>query len=150
MCAERGLQVIHKIKILESFANAVDIGDKTFEIRKNDRGYQRGDLVEFVVLYDSDNLKFTSHPLYGKRYEITYVLSGWGLEDGYCVFGIKPVENDEPKKDDEIIFKCDKCGVVFGERPNICYSSFGPYGPHYCMPCPECKNTCWSDGGKEK
>jgi len=81
----------HKIKIRESFADAVNRGDKTFEVRKNDRGYQKGDIVQFVVLYDSDGCEMISHPLIGKEYEITYVLSGWGIEDGYCVFGIKPI-----------------------------------------------------------
>lgn len=84
--------MLHKIKIRESFANAVNLGDKTFEVRRNDRGYQKGDTVEFVVLYDSDGCEYVDHSLSKKRYEITYVLSGWGVENGYCVFGIKPVE----------------------------------------------------------
>lgn len=84
-------RMTHKIKIRESFADAVNRGDKTFEVRKNDRGYQKGDVVQFVVLYDSDGCEMISHPLNEKEYEITYVLSGWGIEDGYCVFGIKPI-----------------------------------------------------------
>ena len=36
--------MVHNIKIRESFAEAVMRGDKTFEVRKNDRGYQKGDL----------------------------------------------------------------------------------------------------------
>lgn len=84
--------MLHKIKIRESFANAVYTGDKTFEVRKNDRGYQKGDLIAFTVLYDSDGLEMTSHPIMRKTYQITYVLSGWGIEDGYCVFGIKEIE----------------------------------------------------------
>lgn len=82
----------HCIKIRESFADAVNRGDKTFEVRKNDRGYQKGDIVKFTVLYDSDGCEMISHPLMNKKYEITYVLSGWGIEDGYCVFGIKQIE----------------------------------------------------------
>ena len=39
----------HKIKIDEEFADAVLCGDKNFEIRKNDRGYQKGDHVIFDV-----------------------------------------------------------------------------------------------------
>ena len=84
--------MVHAIKIRESFADAVNRGDKTFEVRKNDRGYQKGDTVRFIVLYDSDGCKMVSHPLMKKEYEITYVLNGWGIEDGYCVFGIKPKE----------------------------------------------------------
>ena len=33
----------HYIKIRQSFADAVYSGEKTFEVRKNDRGYQKGD-----------------------------------------------------------------------------------------------------------
>ena len=79
----------HYIKIRQSFADAVYFGEKTFEVRKNDRGYQKGDVVWFKVLYDSDKLEMTCHPLNSVPYEITYVLSGWGIEDGYVVFGIK-------------------------------------------------------------
>lgn len=83
--------MVHNIKIRESFANAVLRGDKTFEVRKNDRGYQKGDAINFTVLYDSDGCEMIDHPLSKKVYEITYVLNGWGIEDGYVVFGIKPV-----------------------------------------------------------
>ena len=82
----------HRIKILESFANAVYCGDKKFEVRKNDRGYQKGDYVEFIVLYDSDGCEYVDHPLSKYRFQINYVLSGWGIEEGYCVFGIIPVK----------------------------------------------------------
>ena len=88
----------HRIKILESFADAVYSGEKNFEVRKNDRGYQKGDVVWFTVLYDSDKLEMTCHPLNAVPYEITYVLSGWGIEDGYVVFGIKIHQRSEPEK----------------------------------------------------
>lgn len=82
----------HEIKIAEPFADAVLSGDKTFEVRKNDRGYQRGDTVEFVVVMPSAPFsKLFSHGLAGKTFEITYVLSGWGIEQGHVVFGIREV-----------------------------------------------------------
>ena len=59
----KGQKMLHKIKIRESFANAVNSGDKTFEVRKNDRGYQKGDTVQFIVLYDSDGCEMINHPL---------------------------------------------------------------------------------------
>ena len=40
----------HEIKIQKEFANAVFLGEKTFEVRNNDRGYQKGDLIEFKVM----------------------------------------------------------------------------------------------------
>ena len=80
----------HRIKLSEDFAEAVLNGDKSFEIRKNDRGYQKGDIVIFTVV-ERDNPHFTvaANPLNGRMYEITYVISGWGLQDGYVAFGIR-------------------------------------------------------------
>ena len=80
----------HDIKILETYADAVLSGEKTFEIRENDRGYQKGDEVCFKVI-DSKGVTVFAHELNGKVYTITYMLHGWGLKDNWCVFSIKPV-----------------------------------------------------------
>ena len=77
----------HYIKLNIIFADSVSDGQKCFEIRKNDRGYQKGDLVVFKPVDDAGNS--VHHPIIDEVYEITYVISGWGLKDGYCVFGIK-------------------------------------------------------------
>ena len=82
-------RIIEK-KILKCFADAVLDGDKTFEIRNNEEGYQKGDIIEFRVVYP-DGIESETHPLNGKQYEITYVISGWGLKDGYVVLAIKPL-----------------------------------------------------------
>ena len=78
----------HDLKIGVDFANGVLCGEKTFELRKNDRGYQKGDAVVFRVL-DRDGTELSDHPLSREEYAITYVLSGWGLRDGFCCFGIR-------------------------------------------------------------
>lgn len=82
-----------KKKILTAFADAIFCGDKTFEIRKNEEGYQKGDIIEFSVMA-SEYFSDFSHPLNGRRYEITYVLSGWGLQAGYVALAIKPYEEE--------------------------------------------------------
>ena len=41
--------MIHKIKLDEAYVKAILNGDKTFEVRHNDRGYQKGDIIEFTV-----------------------------------------------------------------------------------------------------
>lgn len=85
----------HDIKILPDFADAVYKGEKTFEVRENDRGYQKGDTVSFLVKSTNPYALFEkNHPLHGKTYKITYVLSGWGIKNGYVVFGIKPVGDE--------------------------------------------------------
>ena len=83
----------HRIKLLDEFADDVLEGRKTFEIRKNDRGYQKGDHVIFEVITKSGAV-CTQHHLNYREYEITYVLSGWGIKNGYVAFGIKEVKNE--------------------------------------------------------
>lgn len=81
----------HKLKINKAYADAVLSGEKPFEVRRNDRGYQRGDCVEFQVM--DGMLKDQFHKLNDKRYKITYVLGSFvGLADGYVAFGIREVE----------------------------------------------------------
>lgn len=77
----------HELKILTDFADAVFSYEKNFEVRKNDRGFQRGDFVKFRVI-DGNGL-FIDHPLNSMKFKITYVLSGWGIEPDHVVFGLK-------------------------------------------------------------
>lgn len=83
----------HNLKIDKEYADAVYNGDKTFELRKNDRGYQKGDIINFDVR--DDMMIRCIHPLNSIPYEITYVLNGWGLENGYVALAIKPVANKQ-------------------------------------------------------
>lgn len=77
----------HKLKILEEFADAIYLGYKTFEVRKNDRDYKVGDTVEFTAVGSSED-----HPIRWHVYEITYILRDWGIEPGYVAFSIKEVD----------------------------------------------------------
>lgn len=81
----------HELKIKKPFADAIYYEDKNFEIRYNDRGYQKGDIIKFTAI---DEVGFTihSHPINDCEYIITYVLNGWGLKENYVAFGIKRLE----------------------------------------------------------
>ena len=79
----------HHIKLNIEFCDAVKSGDKCFEVRKNDRGYQKGDHIVFIPVDQIGTHMY--HSIVEKEYVITYVLSGWGIENGYVVFGIKEV-----------------------------------------------------------
>lgn len=85
--------MIHELKILKSFADAIISGDKTFEVRHNDRGFQKGDKVRFKVEDHSE--KKEDHPISKKLYEITYVLNSWGINEGFVVFSIKEAADDQ-------------------------------------------------------
>lgn len=82
---------IHVLKLHKEFADAVLNGEKPFEVRYNDRGYQKGDYVKFQVM---DGYFKEEHPLNECVFEITYVLYGWGVKEDYVVFGIREVGNN--------------------------------------------------------
>ena len=86
--------MIHELKILSSFVRPILDRSKTFEIRENDRGFQKGDRVQFKVVSDDWSRKNISivYEFEHKVFEITYVINGWGLKDGFVVFGISEVE----------------------------------------------------------
>ena len=86
----------HNLKLRMDFCDDVLRGKKTFEIRYNDRGYQTGDLIKFIpingIAYEDffgNIIQDAQHPISEKVYRITYILSGWGLKDGYVALGIE-------------------------------------------------------------
>lgn len=89
---------IHELKILEQFADEIIAGNKMFEIRENDRCYQKGDYIRFTAVkgYLHEEV---SHEINKRMYKIPYVLSGWGLKKGYVALGIKEIERVEDETD---------------------------------------------------
>lgn len=80
-------ETVHKLKVLEEYANAIMNGYKTFEIRKNDRDYKVGDKVIFNVITSEGMPK--EHPLNGKIYWIEYILNDFeGLAQTYVALAI--------------------------------------------------------------
>lgn len=84
---------IHQLKILDCFADEIIAGNKMFELRKNDRGYQKGDYICFTVISDESGREI-KHAINTRLYEITCVLSGWGLMDGYVALGIREANHE--------------------------------------------------------
>lgn len=85
------MKVHNKLKILNDFADSIVAGDKTFVIRENDRGFQKGDFIRFQAT-DRLGISNHSHLINNKLYEITYVLNEWGIKNGYVALAIKEVE----------------------------------------------------------
>lgn len=77
----------HKLKLNIKFCDAILRGIKTFEIRKDDRGFQTGDLIKFKPVNNDGEEGY--HKVQNHTYKITYILSGWGLKDNYVVLAIK-------------------------------------------------------------
>jgi hypothetical protein len=94
------MAVKHTLKTLPDYWDAIERGEKTFEVRKNDRGFKKGDELLLLRL-----VKLGSGPRAGAWVEeksvdgcyvklhrkITYVLTGgqFGIEPGYVVLGLK-------------------------------------------------------------
>lgn len=81
----------HILKQYDTFADATLSGEKPFELRCNDRNFQKGDLVQFEVVERFEPHAPADHPLNAALFEITYVVSGWGMQQGYVAFGIKKI-----------------------------------------------------------
>lgn len=86
----------HVLKISKPYADAIAEGKKNFEVRLNDRGYNAGDEVSFIV--KEGGLTVFNHPLCDKKFEIIYVHSGLGLKEEYVVFGIKELKSEEEEE----------------------------------------------------
>lgn len=74
----------HKLKLSKIFFDDVRIGKKTFELRKNDRNYQIGDILE---LREMEAGEPTGREI---EKEVIYILEGFeGLKEGYCILGVR-------------------------------------------------------------
>jgi hypothetical protein len=82
--------MIHELKIKPEFFWKVYRGEKTFELRKDDRNppFSVGDKV---ILKEYNDNQFTGYEWSGT---ITYILRNFpGVENDFCIFSIKPEYN---------------------------------------------------------
>ena len=77
------IEINHQLKILPQYFQDVTVGDKTFEIRKNNRDYKVGDNI---VLSEYEDGQYTGRNILAI---ITYI-TDYGQKDDYVAFGIKP------------------------------------------------------------
>lgn len=78
---------VHDVKLGTTFFDDVKTGRKTFELRKNDRGYKEGDII---VMHEYKDGTTTGRTIEKK---IVYMLEDFtGIEDGYCILGLGEVE----------------------------------------------------------
>lgn len=85
----------HRLKIFVKYADTIMSGAKTFEIRKNDRGYKVGDKIVFDVVTNEGYAvgEATRHPLNGEVYRIDYILDDFeGLAQKYVALAISKVD----------------------------------------------------------
>ena len=139
----------HEVKILPKYFERILMKEKKFELRKNDRNFQVGDIV-ILREFDNVNNKYTGRTL---NTEITYILkdcSEYGLMDGYCIFGFAIIDKEKgiPYKTNDLLDLikedgCDKEKLIIveigGVRTMLKHAyvitqdliNEGAYPPHY-------------------
>lgn len=78
----------HHLKTWPQYFEQVLSGEKTFELRKQDRNFTKGDVL-VLEKYSFANETYTGREV---TVEVTYVLNNakaFGLMDGYVIMGIK-------------------------------------------------------------
>jgi hypothetical protein len=93
----------HTLKCWPVYFDAIKRGEKTFEIRKDDRGFQKGDVLVLQRtrtdrLFQVDTKFRTGTAMHEIRAHVLWILTGgqFGLEPGYVCMSIA-VENSHDR-----------------------------------------------------
>jgi hypothetical protein len=88
LAEEKNMSKTHELKIYPKYFKAILDEKKTFEIRKNDRDFQVGDIA---VLKEWDNIKYSGREIHAT---IKYMLDDAfiGLAEGYVAFSLGILE----------------------------------------------------------
>lgn len=93
----------HYLKTWPQFFRAVARGDKRFEVRKDDRAYQAGDVL-VLQEYDPERREYVGPRV---RVPVTFVLCGreFGVEPGFVVMSLgEPIVDDAHLRNPDRIF----------------------------------------------
>lgn len=91
----------HELKVHSPYFWAISDGRKPFEVRKDDRGFQTGEILwlrEYKPDVDLD-LRYTGNAEYAR---ISYILRGgqFGVEVGHVVMGLDIISESEDTPND--------------------------------------------------
>lgn len=81
----------HQLKVYPQYFKALWCGDKTFEIRLNDRNFQERDEVTLMENEDGSHDGYTGREIHGR---ITY-LTDYEQKKGYVVFSFCELSRSE-------------------------------------------------------
>lgn len=79
----------HELKVSLAYWHPLANGEKPFEVRRDDRGFQRGDTLLLRCWNPTFNCHESAYEPVRKR--ISYILTGgqFGIEPGYVVMGLQ-------------------------------------------------------------
>lgn len=87
----------HELKALSAYFHPIADGTKTFEVRRDDRGFQKGDVLwlrEFVPHARSPREQWTGNSVF---VVVDWILTGGqlGIEPGYVVMSISLISDND-------------------------------------------------------
>jgi ASC-1-like (ASCH) protein len=82
---------VHKLKIGSENFEAINRGNKTFELTLNDRDYQDGDIL--LLQEWNEDVGFMGREI---TVVVTYLLKGgvFGLKNGYVIMSFQRIDSD--------------------------------------------------------
>lgn len=108
--------MIHELKTTQPYFDDIQKGDKTFEVRKNDRLFAVGD---FLALNEYEDIPEVGYTRRCMLVRVTYILdSKEYCKDGYVVLGIIPCAVRTPNNCFGRDIDLGRYGIVpiYGER----------------------------------
>lgn len=86
----------HNLKTWRSDYEAIECGDKTFEVRFNDRDYAVGDILCLRKWDPHESRQMADdRGLIELMVRVTYVMPGgrWGIDPSWCVLGFYKIDD---------------------------------------------------------
>ncbi|MBF9042970.1 DUF3850 domain-containing protein [Rhodobacterales bacterium HKCCE4037] len=90
----------HELKVWPAYFHRLNSGDKTFEVRRDDRGFQKGDVLWLREFTPNERLhprqQYTGNATFAR---IDYILTGgqFGIEPGYVVMALTFIEDHDTR-----------------------------------------------------
>ena len=76
----------HELKTWPEFYEVIASGEKTFELRYDDRGFHAGDILRLRE-WSLEIEQYTGREM---SVTVTYLWTGFGLKSGWVVMGFQP------------------------------------------------------------
>ncbi|WP_262027103.1 DUF3850 domain-containing protein [Microvirga sp. Mcv34] len=95
------MSCVHELKTLAPYWDAVERGEKTFEVRRDDRGFQKGDVLKLYRMDEHNNIAWKTGRMIERQ--VSYVLTGgqYGIEPGFVVMGLSSTLTHTKGKDND-------------------------------------------------
>lgn len=84
--------MVHELKTYTEYFQRILTNEKPFEIRINDRDYQKGDTLLLREYYPKEN----TYSGMEAQFIVGYILHGgqFGIKKGYCVMALIKIESN--------------------------------------------------------